>query len=499
MGARAVRVVVVLPLLVSCADGVGDVPVAFAEPSEGQRFGFDLNEVGAAPAGFSSELGEWAVVEDATAPSVGRALAQIAESPRAAFNVALVEGLHFADVDIAVAFRSIAGKIDQGGGVVWRARDAQNYYVARYNPLEDNFRAYKVVEGRRSQLESADIEHSPGWHSLRVTMVGDRIVCYYDGERAFDFVDDTFPGSGKVGLWTKADARTHFDDLVAMGSMASLPAGLDAQAIALASGAETTVTPDGVVRIGWARTDVAVQVDGMPLRPFAGLGSWAAFQATAHGAMVMGDTVVFQDEVDPAIDAAFASGLEVSALHNHFFFDEPKVYFLHIGGEGQQEALARGVRAVWDAVRAVRAERPEPADRFAGASPTPGALDQPSLEDVIGHSGKLQDGVLKLSIGREATMHGTKFGASMGLATWVAFSGSDELAAIDGDFAMTAAEVEPVLRAMRRAGLRIVALHNHMVGETPAYYFTHFWAKGPAKDLARGFRAVLDAQSAVGE
>src|SRR3954449_3175220 len=132
-------------------------------------------------------------------------------------------------------------------------------------------------------------------------------------------------------------------------------ARLDAEKIATASGAKTTTTKDGVVRIGWPRTDVKVTVDGMPLHPFAGLGSWAAFTKARHGAMVMGDTVVFQDEVSPAMDAAFANGLEVTALHNHFFFDEPKVYFMHIGGMGEPEKLAAGVKAVWDAIKQVRA------------------------------------------------------------------------------------------------------------------------------------------------
>src|SRR5262249_32644024 len=126
---------------------------------------------------------------------------------------------------------------------------------------------------------------------------------------------------------------------------------LDANKIAEASGAKATTTKDGVVRLGWPRTDVKVKVDGMELHPFAGLGSWAAFTPAKHGAMVMGDTVVFQDEVSPAMDAAFENGLEVTALHNHFFHDEPKVYFMHIGGTGRPEKLAAGVKAGWDAIK----------------------------------------------------------------------------------------------------------------------------------------------------
>ena len=115
---------------------------------------------------------------------------------------------------------------------------------------------------------------------------------------------------------------------------------LDAERIAAAAGAKATTTDDGVVRIAWPRNDVPLKVDGMPLKPVAGLGSWAAFTKAPHGAMAMGDTVVFEDEVTPARDAAFASGLEVTGLHNHFLFDEPKVYFMHVGGTGEPEKLA---------------------------------------------------------------------------------------------------------------------------------------------------------------
>src|SRR3954454_7257792 len=163
--------------------------------------------------------------------------------------------------------------------------------------------------------------------------------------------------------WARADERKAEDQK---------PAPLDADKIGTAAGAKATTTPDGVVRIGWPRTDVKVAVDGLPLKPFAGLGSWAAFTPAEHGAMVMGDTVVFQDEVTPAMDAAFAHGLEVSALHNHFFYDEPKVYFMHIGGNGEPEKLAAAVKEVWDAIKRVRAEHGTPRDRFVGEAPEPG-------------------------------------------------------------------------------------------------------------------------------
>src|SRR5438132_10366169 len=170
---------------------------------------------------------------------------------------------------------------------------------------------------------------------------------------------------------------------------------LDAEKIGAAAGVKPTTAPDGVVRIAWARSDVAVAVDGMPLKPFAGLGTWAAFTPAPHGAMVMGDTVVFQDEVSPTMDAAFAHHLDVTGLHNHFFFDDPKVYFLHVGGTGEAATLAAGVKAVWDAIKNVRAENPKPADRFPGGVPTPGAIDAATVERIVGTKPETQDGVVK--------------------------------------------------------------------------------------------------------
>jgi hypothetical protein len=272
---------------------------------------------------------------------------------------------------------------------------------------------------------------------------------------------------------------------------------LDADKIATASGAKTTVTPDGVVRIGWARDDVKVHVDDVPLKPFAGLGSWAAFTKAPHGAMAMGDTVVFQDEVTPAMDAAFGAGLEVTGLHNHFFYDEPKVYFMHIGGTGDPEELAAGVKAVWDAIKKVRVANPEPAKTFLEIGPEADSIEPKTVEEILGHKPQIQDGVVKVTIGREGTMHGVKVGGSMGLTTWAAFSGGYAHAVVDGDFIMTAEEVQPVLRALRKADIHIVALHNHMVGEQPAYYFTHFWGKGPARELAQGLRSAMDIQKSV--
>lgn len=293
-----------------------------------------------------------------------------------------------------------------------------------------------------------------------------------------------------------------FSAMVAITTCVNAQAAeLDKGAIEKAAGTRAT-TQNDVVRIGWTRDDVAVEVDGIPFPPAAGLGSWAAFKptgATGQDAIVMGDTVVFQDEVDAAMDAAFSHGLAVTALHNHFFYDEPKVYFMHIGGHGSAAGLARAVKAVWDAIKGVRAANPEPAKSFMGSPPKPGGkIGANRIKDITGLEPVTKSGgVVKISSGRTASMHGAEIGASMGLTSWAAFTGDDKSAVMDGDFIMTAAEVQPVLRALRKADLHVVALHNHMIGEQPAYFFTHFWGKGTVAELANGFKAALDAQEDI--
>ena len=178
----------------------------------GFGFDFDDSKAGPVPPGFTVASGAWQVRADETAPSAPNVLVQAAQNEGSDFNIIVVDEGEFKDLEITVRFKSLSGFEDQGGGPVWRYRDIKNYYIARYNPLEDNFRLYRVVDGRRKMLKSTTIAATPGWHKIRVSMMGSHIECFYDGKPALEAMDDTFTAAGQVGLWTKADAVTAFDD-----------------------------------------------------------------------------------------------------------------------------------------------------------------------------------------------------------------------------------------------------------------------------------------------
>jgi hypothetical protein len=289
---------------------------------------------------------------------------------------------------------------------------------------------------------------------------------------------------------------------IAISAMPAVSAGprLDTSKIEQITGLKGAYSEkENVFKLSSPRSDAKVEVDGWPMPPFMGLTSWAAFTpGRASQAMVMGDIVLFQDEVNPVMSAALDSGLSVTALHNHFFFDEPKVYFMHIGGEGNVEKLAAGVRNVFDKVKEIRAGNPRPAAKFAGAPiPAQSSLSSRPLEDILGVKGQINDGIFKAVWGRTTQMHGAQMGSEMGVNTWAAFAGSDDNAVMDGDFAMHENELQPVLRSMRREGINVVAIHSHMAGENPRTLFLHYWGRGKAEDLARGLRRTLDAQRAA--
>jgi len=249
---------------------------------------------------------------------------------------------------------------------------------------------------------------------------------------------------------------------------------------------------EGVYKVTFARNDVKVVVDGWTMPPFMGLGTWAAFTATKDGAMVMGDTVLFEDEVNAAMSAALDNGLNVTALHNHFFFDHPKVYFMHIEGEGAVDKLAAGVRKVYDAAKQVRAASPTPKDSFgAAALPEKSSITAAPLNEIFGAQGEAKDGMVKFTFGRPATMHRVKIDNTMGVNTWAAFAGSDDNAIVDGDFAVTEDELQPVLKMLSKDGIHIVAIHQHMIHEQPRVMFFHYWGRGHAADLAQKIKGAF--------
>src|SRR6266446_7165902 len=221
-------------------------------------------------------------------------------------------------------------------------------------------------------------------------------------------------------------------------------------------------------KITFPRNDVKVVVDGWAMPSFMGLGTWAAFTPTKDGAMIMGDTVLFEDEVNAAMSAALDNGLNVTALHNHFFFDHPKVYFMHIEGEGEVDKLAGAVRKVYDAAKQIRAANPQPKDSFGAARlPEKSSITAAPLNDIFGAQGELKDGMVKFTFGRPATMHGVNIGKDMGVNTWAAFAGSDDNAVVDGDFAVTEDELQPVLKSLLKDKINIVAIHQHITQEEP--------------------------------
>ena len=285
--------------------------------------------------------------------------------------------------------------------------------------------------------------------------------------------------------------------IAAIAHAADTGATLDTAEIERLTGLKGTYSKEeNVFKVSKPRNDVKIQVDEWAMPPFMGLGSWAAFTPTQNGqVMMMGDTVLFEDEVNPVISAAFEAGLEVTALHNHFFFDEPKVYFMHIGGTGSSAKLAAGVKRIYDKVAEIRAAKPMPSSQFGRAIPTENKISAQPLEQILGMKGSSKDGMFKVVFGRPATMHGVSVGKEMGVNTWAAFAGTDSEAVVDGDFAMLADEMQAVLRTMRAGGMNIVAIHQHMTHEKPHYLFMHYWGKGEAKDLAKTIRKALSVQA----
>jgi hypothetical protein len=242
---------------------------------------------------------------------------------------------------------------------------------------------------------------------------------------------------------------------------------------------------EGVAVFSFPRGDLKVTIDGEPVPTALGFGSWTAWKAMGNEFMVMGDLVLLEKEINPVISALAEADMNVTAVHNHFIGEEPRIMYMHIGGMGPAAKLAEGVRSALDKTGTPKTSMPTTAPAFA--------LDTKRIENIIGHPGKTGGGVFKITLGRPGvSMAGVDLTATMGLNTWAAFAGTDERAHVAGDVAMTAPEVNKVIRVLRNGGISIAAVHNHMLDEEPRIFFLHYWGTGPAEELARTVRQGFD-------
>lgn len=247
---------------------------------------------------------------------------------------------------------------------------------------------------------------------------------------------------------------------------------------------------DGVLKVNIPRNDLKISVDGIATPTPFGFGGWIAMSKGTGMDVMMGDLVLTEEEVNPVMSAVLDAGLEVTAVHNHFFFETPRIFYMHVHGHGSPADLATKIKP---ALALIGKNPPRNAPAAAGRS-IEGKLDSAQLAKIIGTEGEQNGTVYKITIGRSDLSlkeMGAPINARMGLNTWAAFYGSDSDAVVAGDVAMLESEVTPVLKALRANGLDVVAIHHHMVGTQPAIYFLHYWGKGDAQKLATGVKAAV--------
>ena len=251
---------------------------------------------------------------------------------------------------------------------------------------------------------------------------------------------------------------------------------------------------DNVLKVNIPRNDLSITVANVKTPTPFGFGGWVAMTRGTGGMdVMMGDLVLTQEEVNPVLSALLENGLEATALHNHFFWDEPRMFYMHVHGHGSPAELARKVKPALDLI-GKGTSRPAAAPAAATVASSAPTLDATKIAQIAGHQGEQTGAVYKITVGRDdlkLTEMGARITARMGLNTWAAFVGTDDNAAIAGDVAMLASEVQPVLKALRQGGIDVVAIHHHMTSTEPAIYFLHYWGTGPAEQLAQGFKAAL--------
>jgi hypothetical protein len=282
--------------------------------------------------------------------------------------------------------------------------------------------------------------------------------------------------------------------IIAAAIAAGLPAAAQAEdpdwaAVGKALGKEGTAQPNGVYRIGLPRTDLKVTLDGVSLKPAFALGGWLAFEPAGEGALVMGDLVLLESEVNPVMQRLEQSGIDITAVHNHLLRSKPATMYMHVMGQGDPVKLAKQLH---DGLSVSQTPLEAPS---ATGSTSKSGLDAAAIDKIIGAEGKANGAVLQYSLLRaeEIVAHGLPIPPALGTAIAINFqpTGSGK-AAITGDFVLIASEVNPVLKALRENGIEVTALHSHMIDEQPRLYFMHFWANDDAQKLARGLKAALD-------
>jgi len=265
--------------------------------------------------------------------------------------------------------------------------------------------------------------------------------------------------------------------------------GTDWKTVEEALGRSGQMQPEDVIKFGMPRKDLHVMVGTVAVKPGLALGSWAAFKRTESGAMVMGDLVLAEDEVQPVMRKLQEGGIEISAVHNHLLGESPRVMYMHIASHGDAVKMAR---AIHDAVALTKTPGPE----TGGAAPAEAlSIDQKKVEEILGQSGKVNGGILQFSVPRAEIVSESAMVVppSMGVATGLNFQPTGNgKAAISGDFVLLGKEVNPVMKALRENGIEVAALHSHMLMEEPRLFFMHFWGNDDAVKLAKGLRAALD-------
>jgi len=245
---------------------------------------------------------------------------------------------------------------------------------------------------------------------------------------------------------------------------------------------------DAVLKVNIPRNDLKMTVQGISTPTPFGFGGWVAFTKTTDGnEVMMGDLVLLQDEVNPVMSALLDNGIEVTALHNHFFWDDPHVFYMHVHGMGKAADLARRVKPAFDLIGHFQ---PSVAPLSTGGA----AIDTAKIAQIVGHTGEQSGSVYKITVGRDdlgMKDHGAKINARMGLNTWAAFYGTQDDAVVAGDIAMLEGELTSVLKTLRKNGIDVVAIHHHMTEEKPLVIFLHYWGRGSAEKLASAFKAAL--------